>query len=322
MIVDCGIYVDGRRSAKPVSVEAALTEARLANGFVWIGLHEPSPDEFSVVSSVFGLHPLAVEDAIHAHQRPKIERYGDSLFMVLKPARYVDSKEVIEVNEVMLFVGEGFVVTVRHGTFEALSEVRKSLEADPDQLCWGPTSVLHAVADKVVDDYAAVLRGVEADIDEIGDAVFAGPNAGHAERIFKLKREVLEFRRAVEPLAAPLSALATDPKVADERAVAYFRDVHDHVVRVGEHLAGLDALLDSVLNANVAQVGMRQNQDMRKISAWVAIVAVPTMIAGIYGMNFEHMPELEWRLGYPLVLGVMALICVTLYRMFKQRGWL
>lgn len=322
MIVDVGIYVDGWRSVKTVGVEQALAEARIAGGFVWIGLHEPSADEFEDVSRVFGLHHLAVEDAIHAHQRPKLERYGDILFMVLKPARYVDSKEVIDVNELMLFVGEHFVVTVRHGTSGALSDVRKRLEADHNQLLWGPTSVLHAVVDKVVDDYASVLHGVELDIDEIEDTVFEGPKAGHAERIFKLKREVLTFRRAVEPLTAPLSELATAPQGIDDRSSAYFRDVQDHVTRVAEHLAELDALLDSVLNANVAQVGMRQNEDMRKISSWVAIVAVPTMVAGIYGMNFEYMPELEWRLGYPAALGVMAVACLTLYRLFKNRGWL
>ena len=322
MIVDWGLYVDGRRSDEQLTLREALAEADRTDGFVWIGLHEPSAEEFEDVSSAFGLHPLAVEDAIHAHQRPKLERYGQTLFMVLKPARYVDSVEVIEVDELMLFVGDTFVVTVRHGTSGALSRVRESLEADSDQLRWGPTSVLHAVVDKVVDDYAGVLRSVEVDIDEIEDAVFGEPQAGHAARIFKLKREVLGFRRALEPLAAALSELVEDPKALDYGAGAYFRDVHDHVMRAGEHLASLDALLDSVLNANVAQVGMRQNQDMRKISAWVAIVAVPTLIAGIYGMNFEHMPELQWRFGYPLALAAMAIICLTLYRLFKRREWL
>ncbi|HVM09132.1 MAG TPA: magnesium/cobalt transporter CorA [Acidimicrobiales bacterium] len=322
MIVDCAIYDDGARRGGPVDLGTAVEAARQPESFVWVGLHEPTAREFEDVAAAFDLHPLAVEDAVHAHQRPKLERYGDSLFVVLKPARYVDSNEVIEVGQIMLFVGESFVVTVRHGNFAALSEVRRRLEHDVERLCWGPTSVLHAVADRIVDDYAAVLRGLDVDIDQIESEVFSGPSTTHAERIFKLKREVLDFRRSVEPLAGPLDDLAAAPKPIHEQAGAYFRDVHDHLLRVIDHLASLDALLDSALNANVAQVGMRQNEDMRKISAWVAIVAVPTMIAGIYGMNFEHMPELEWRFGYPLTLVVMASACYLLYRNFKRRNWL
>ena len=322
MIVDCAIYEDGRRTATTTSVEEALAGARECGGFVWIGLHEPTAEEFERVADLFDLHPLAVEDAIHAHQRPKLERYGDSLFIVLKPARYVDSDEVVEVGQIMVFMGADFVVTVRHGQSTALSDVRHGLEADPERLQWGPSSVLYAVADKVVDDYSAVLRGLDNDIDQIEDSVFSGAAATHAERIFKLKREVLDFRRAVDPLEAPLSELAAGIKPLDERSTEYFRDVHDHVQRVSEHVAVLDNLLDGVLSANVAQVGMRQNEDMRKITAWVAIIALPTMIAGIYGMNFEHMPELTWKFGYPLVLTVMVVSCYVLYRNFKRRDWL
>jgi magnesium transporter len=322
MIVDCAIYVDGRRQGELSTVDAALAEARRRDGFVWIGLHEPTEGEFDSVARAFDLHPLAVEDAIHAHQRPKLERYGDSLFLVLKPARYVDAHEVVEVDQIMLFVGTDFVVTVRHGRAGALGEVRRDLESDPAKLEWGPSSVLHRIADKVVDDYAVVMRGIEIDIDEIEQEVFGGPKAAHAERIFKLKREVLDFHRAVDPLEPALAQLAAGFKPLDERAMEYFRDVHDHVLRVSERLTGLDALLDSALNANVAQVAMRQNEDMRKISAWVAIIATPTLIAGIYGMNFEHMPELESTWGYPLVLLFMALCCWLLYRNFKRRDWL
>ncbi len=322
MIVDCAVYRSGQRATEPLDLDNARTVARACDGFVWIGLHEPSGEEFVSVAEAFDLHPLAVEDAIHAHQRPKLERYGDSLFMVFKPARYVDAEEVIEVDQIMVFLGSDFVVTVRHGESTALADVRQTLEADPPRLDWGPGSVLHAVADKVVDDYAAVMVGLDDDIDQIEQDVFAGPKATHAERIFKLKREVLDFRRAVDPLEAPLAELAGGVKPVDERSANYFRNVHDHVLRASEHLAGLDALLDSALNANVAQVGMRQNEDMRKISAWVAIIATPTMIAGIYGMNFEHMPELEWVVGYPLVLSVMVVVCIFLYRNFKRREWL
>ena len=322
MIVDCAVYVDGVRDTGPHAVEDAMAEARERGGFVWIGLHEPTEDEFDSVAAAFDLHPLAVEDAIHAQQRPKLERYGDSLFVVFKPARYVDAEEVVEIGQIMLFVGSDFVVTVRHGQTRALSDVRHALEADTEKMEWGPASVLYAVADKVVDDYATVLKGVDNDIDQIEIEVFSGPKAAHAERIFKLKREVLDFRRAVDPLEPALRELARGVKPMDERSADYFRDVHDHTLRVSEHLEALDSLLDSALNANVAQVGMRQNEDMRKISAWVAIIAVPTMIAGIYGMNFEHMPELEWRLGYPAALATMAIACLALYRLFKRRGWL
>lgn len=322
MIVDCGVYVNGRR----VDVEAPLPEivatATEMGGFVWVGLHEPSHEEFDHVAEAFDLHPLAVEDSVHAHQRPKLERYDNSVFFVLKPARYVDTEEVIEVGQLMVFVGEHFVVTVRHGTTASLTDLRGFLEGDPERLRWGPTSVLHALADKVVDDYAVVMRGLDDDIDQIEVEVFSGPKAAHAERIFKLKREVLDFRRAIAPLEPALVELGHGAAPIHLEASDYFRDVLDHLVRVSESLDGLDALLDSALHANVAQVGMRQNEDMRKISAWVAIMAMPTMIAGIYGMNFEHMPELRWNLGYPFALGLMVSACLVLYRNFKRRNWL
>jgi magnesium transporter len=289
---------------------------------VWVGLFEPTAREFNTIADVFDLHPLAVEDAVHAHQRPKFEPYGDMLFVVLKPARYVDENEVVEVGQIMAFVGRDFIVTVRHGKVGDLAALRDALESDPVSLRWGPTSVLYAIADAVVDDYTPVLRGLNADIDEIELHVFSEPRAAHAQRIFKLKREVLEFRRAVDPLEPTMAELAASPGPIDNQSAEYFRDVHDHVLRVSDQLHSLDALLDSALHANVAQVGMRQNEDMRKISAWVAIIAVPTMIAGLYGMNFDNMPELRWRYGYPVVVGVMVLLCCGLYRNFKRRQWL
>ena len=322
MIIDCAIYIDGHRDDTPHGAHEALVEARRRNGFVWIGLHEPTEDEFSGVARAFDLHPLAVEDAIHAHQRPKLERYGDSLFMVLKPARYVDAEEVVEIDQIMVFAGADFVVTVRHGSSSALAQVRRALEGDSEKMCWGPASVLYAVADKVVDDYAAVMRGLDNDVEQIEHQVFSGPRAAHAERIFKLKREVLDFRTAVDPLEPALRELAAGAKPLDERSADYFRDVHDHLLRSSDHLLGLDKLLDSALNANVAQVAMRQNEDMRKISAWVAIAAVPTMVAGIYGMNFDTMPELGWDYGYPVVIAITAVICALLHRNFRRSGWL
>ena len=322
MIVDCAVYVDGVRDRAAHDPHEALADARRRNGFVWIGLFEPTVEEFADTAEAFQLHPLAVEDSIHAHQRAKLERYDDTVFMVLKPARYVDSEEVIEVGQLMVFVGEDFVVTVRHGESASLADVRRTLEANPARLEWGTGAVLHAIADKVVDDYELVMLGLENDIDQIEHEVFSGPKATHAERIFRLKREVLDFRRAVDPLEPAVAELATGIEPLDARTTHYFRDVHDHLLRVSERLTGLDALLDSSLHANVAQVGMRQNEDMRKISAWVAIIAMPTMIAGIYGMNFENMPELGWGVGYPGALALMVIACVLLYRNFKRRGWL
>ena len=321
VIVDRVLYDDGRRcdDVRPTVPE----ESRGPGCFVWTGLFEPSADELAEVAEEFSLHPLAVEDALHAHQRPKLERYGDSWFMVLKTVEYVDSEEVIRVGEVMVFVGDHFLVSVRHGEGGNMAHVRKSLEADPERLAKGPWEVVHTLSDYVVDEYEAVLRSVEDDISEIQAHVFSEAKAGHAARIFKLKREVLEFRQAVLPLIEPIERLANSgvsPVMKEQRA--YFRDVHDHLRRVADRLTTIDDLLTSALNANVAQVGMRQNEDMRKISAWVAIVAVPTMVAGLYGMNFEHMPELGWKWSYPIVLAVTALACVLLHRNFKHRGWL
>jgi len=318
VIVDCGVYEHGARLPDPATIREALkTACDRPDAFVWVGLHEPDFEEFDEIQEIFDLHPLAVEDAVHAHQRPKVERYGETLFVVLIPARYVDPEEVVELGELMLFIGDSFVVTVRHGPASGLAETRRDLELDPERLRNGPMSVLHGVMDKVVDDYHLVIAGLETDIDEIESAVFSTDRQNHAERIFKLKREVLDFRRGVRPLVEPLADFADDG-VLD----AYFRDVHDHVLRVAERVDAYEALLTSALNANLAQVGVRQNEDMRKISAWVAILAVPTMVAGIYGMNFDHMPELQWRYGYYGVLGVMVTACVGLFFFFRRRGWL
>jgi magnesium transporter len=324
VIVDRALYADGRRVDGPHDLHGAVAEARATPGaFVWVGLHEPSMEEFHDLAHELGLHPLAVEDAVHAHQRPKLEVYGDDVFMVLKTATYVDHEEVVELGEVMVFVGEHFVVSVRHGEHGGLGEVRAAIEADPDRLRCGPTAVLHGIVDAVVDNYDLVAADLDVDIDEIEVQVFSGDGRDHAQRIFKLKREVLDFRRGVQPLIAPLADLAAgrvptlDPKLAN-----WFRDVQDHATRTADHLDTLDSLLDGVLSANLAQVGVRQNEDMRKISAWAAIAALPTAIAGIYGMNFQHMPELETRYGYYVVLVVMALACWWLYANFKRRGWL
>lgn len=324
MIVDRALYVAGQRAADGASPSEDLMRARgEPSGFVWIGLYEPSDEEFAEVREAFGLHPLAVEDAINAHQRPKVERYGDSLFVVLKTASYVDRKEAIDVGEIMLFIGDDFIVTVRHGEYAPLSGVRRQLEDEPTQLLeYGPVAVLYAVADRVVDGYAGVLAGLDNDIEEIEEQVFTADRDNHAERIYRLKREVVGFRKAVTPLPEALEDLRRARFRADHDLHAYFRDVHDHAMRANEHLQSLDELLNGALNANLAQITVRQNEDMRRISAWVAIAAVPTALAGIYGMNFENMPELDTRYGYFVVLAVMLAICVTLFRLFKRSGWL
>ena len=325
MILDCAIYQDGRRRDGQLPLEHAYELARDGGGdsFVWIGLYEPTPGEFDSLKREFDLHELAVEDAIKAHQRPKIEVYGDTIFVVLRTARYVDPEEVVEFGEILVFLGDAFLITVRHGEASALGEVRRSLEDRADLLRCGPGAVLHAIVDRVVDDYQPALRGLEQDIEEVENEVFSPARGNPAERIYKLKREVLEFYRAASPLLEPVDRLARGHyEIIHPEVRAYFRDVNDHLRRVEDQLAGFRDLLTSVLEANLAQVTVRQNEDVRRISAWVAIIAVPTMIAGIYGMNFEDMPELGWSFGYPLAVAVMITVCSVLYRYFKRAGWL
>jgi magnesium transporter len=323
MIVDCAVYEDGRRRDGEVHVRTAMQACREENAFTWIGLYEPTEEEFDSIRREFELHDLAVEDAIHAHQRPKLEVFGEMVFIVLKTASYIDPKEVVRLGEILIFLGHDYIITVRHGEASELHGVRKRLEAEPELLRHGPGAVLHAIVDRVVDDYMPAIFGLGQDIDEVENEVFSDTRTNPAERIYKLKREVLEFNRAVGPLVEPVDRLARGHyEVIHPEVRTYFRDVNDHLLRAHEQLEGYRDLLTSVLEANLAQVTVRQNEDVRKISAIVAILAVPTMMAGIYGMNFEHMPELEWEFGYPLAVGVMASICLLLYRYFKRIGWL
>lgn len=325
------IYENGVRQPDTSPVDEALRRVRKAGrGFVWIGLHEPSQTEIAGIAELFGLHPLAVEDAVQAHQRPKVERYEDMLFAVFKTCRYVEheeltaTSEVVDTGELMVFTGPDFVITVRHGGHGSLGPLREALEATPEQLAKGPSAVLHAIADQVVDDYLTVADSVQNDIDAVETAVFS-EHAGHGDagRIYQLKRELLELKRAVAPLDRPLQILASHslPPFGPD-IQPYFRDVVDHLNRVAEQITSFDALLDSILQAHLAQVTVAQNEDMRKITAWAAIIAVPTMVCGVYGMNFEHMPELRWTYGYPLALGVMAVACFVLHRSFRRNGWL
>jgi magnesium transporter len=323
VIVDCAIYENGVRRDGKVELEHAYDGRHEPGRFVWIGLYEPTEDEFDTLQREFALHPLAVEDAIHAHQRPKLEIYDEMVFMVLKTARYVDPTEVIQLGEVLVFLGEDFVITVRHGEASSLAGVRESLDADPERLKLGPSAALHAILDRVVDDYQPAIEGLDTDIDEVEEQLFSGERVNPAERIYKLQREVLSFRKATAPLVEPVDKLARGHYMQIHTEVRdYFRDVNDHLIRVRDQLDAMRDLLSTSLQANLAQVGVRQNDDVRKISAWVAIAAVPTAIAGIYGMNFRHMPELRWELGYPGVIALMALFCGFLYYRFKRAGWL
>ncbi|MFD8208532.1 magnesium and cobalt transport protein CorA [Streptomyces sp. NPDC059695] len=327
VIVDSAIYRDGRRTDGPADLSDALEEARATgDAFLWVGLHEPSEAEFSHVASEFALHPLAVEDALKAHQRPKLEVYDDSLFVVLKPIVYEPESDRVSSGELMVFMGDSFVVTVRHGEGAPLAEVRRRLEAEREVLKHGPTAVLYAVSDAIVDHYLDVTGELQVDLEELEADVFApsgGNPANTAERIYTAKRQVLEFRRASGPLAGVMARLtAGSVPFVNERSQPFFRDVNDHLLRSNEQVEGLDRLLSDVLSAHLAQMGVRQNDDMRKISAWAAMAAVPTMVAGIYGMNFDHMPELHWVGSYPVVIVVMAGVVVALYRMFKRRGWM
>ncbi len=332
MIVDCAVYHDGHRTEGPDDLSDALAEARAAGGFVWIGLHEPSEREFALVTQEFGLHPLAVEDALKAHQRPKLEVYDDSLFLVLKPVVYEPKSDRVSTGEVMLFLGDSFVVTVRHGEGAPLKAVRRRLEQEPELLHKGPTAVLYAVSDAVVDHYVEVATELQTDLEELEAEVFSPDGGGGsrhtASRIYTFKRQILEFRRATGPLALPLTRLAGigqfggQVPFVSEKSRPFFRDVNDHLTRVNESVEGLDRLVSDILSAHLAQMSVRQNDDMRKISAWAAMAAIPTMIAGIYGMNFDHMPELHWVWSYPAVIALMAALEVLLYRTFKRRGWL
>ncbi|GGN70066.1 magnesium transport protein CorA [Streptomyces albiflavescens] len=332
MIVDCAIYRDGHRTEGPDDLSDALDEARSwGDAFVWIGLHEPTEKEFDLVTQEFGLHPLAVEDALKAHQRPKLEVYDDSLFLVLKPVCYEPDSDVVSTGEVMVFAGDSFVVTVRHGVGSPLAAVRHRLEGDPDMLRHGPTGVLYSIADATVDHYLEVATELGTDLEELEAEVFS-PNVGGsrytASRIYTFKRQILEFRRATVPLAVPLTRLSgqgvssAQVPFVNEKAQPFFRDVNDHLTRVNESVEALDRLVSDILSAHLAQMSVRQNDDMRKISAWAAMAAVPTLIAGIYGMNFDHMPELHWFWSYPAVVLAMVALEVLLYRLFKRRGWM
>jgi magnesium transporter len=327
-VVDWALYADGVRQP-PQEFEAACEAARADTGFLWLGLHEPTSAQLEQLGNAFGLTRRAVEDAADVLQRPTLERYEDLLLLALRTLAYVESSEreaggdVVETGSVKVFVGDNLVITVRQGRHASMTGLRRRLEEQPDVLALGPSSVLHAVADKVVDDYLAVVDAVNADIEEIESSVFGARAKTDIERIYQLKRDVIEMKRTVGPLAAPMRELSERPRRFVHPDIReYFGDVEDNLSRVRDQVQSFDELLSSILQAGLARLSVAENEDMRKISAWVAIAAVPTMIAGIEGMNFTHMPELQTTWGYPVVLGTMVTVCGILYRGFKRNGWL
>lgn len=336
MIVDNALYHQGRRvplghregdGAGPGDgAHASLGHARVPcqpGDFQWIGIHDPSREELEQIARTFNLHPLAVEDAGDSHQRPKLERYGDTLFMVLKTLWYVDEEDAVETGEINMFIGSDFVVTVRHGHGSDLTDARRDLEQRAQVLEHGPMAVLYAICDRVVDDYEKVGAALEEDVDEVEASVFSPARTNDSTRIYVLKRELAEVRRAVLPLREPMRkfAMGIDERVSGETAT-YFRDVADHLQRVAEVVDNLDILLSSAFEAHLARISVQQNEDMRKISAGAALVVVPTLIAGIYGMNFDRMPELHWTYGYPFALLLMVGVSLGLFAWFKKSGWL
>ena len=327
MIVDCAMYRHGVRLPETLEItdlaRVLAEHERQAGDFLWVGVHEPSAQELQEIADQLGFHPLATEDALKAHQRPKLERYDDSLFLVLKTLTYIDAEDAVETGEISLFVGEGYVVTVRHGDGTDLRATRAHLEQVSDVLGRGPAAVVYAVCDRVVDDYTLVVRSLEEDVDEVEQSVFSAERTRDSVRIYTLKREIAEARRAVLPLRAPMLDCAEGRVPGINGDVApYFRDVADHLSRTAEIVDNLDVLLSSAFDAHVAQISVQQNDDMRTISAWAALVVVPTFIAGVYGMNFKFMPELGWRYGYPFTLSLMVGVAVALWLLFKRSGWL
>lgn len=336
-LVDNAVYVDGRRSIEPASLEETFELMRQCNGMAWIGLYRPDEKEIQAVANEFNLHHLSVEDASKGHQRSKLEHYGSTLFLVLRPARYIDTEEKVEFGEVHIFIGADFVLTIRHAESPDLGQVRRRLEKSPELLAMGPYAVLYAILDEVVDEYEPVVDGLENDIDEIENDLFGG-DPDVARRIYELHREVIEFQRAAQPLQNMMEALqrGSDKYQVDQELGRRMRDVLDHVIRVAERVNTFRTLLQNALSVHstlVAQVqntemqrltqtSLAQNEEVKRISSWAAILFAPTLIASIYGMNFDIMPELHWAFGYPFALALMIALGAGLYWAFRRNHWL
>ncbi|WP_331771986.1 magnesium and cobalt transport protein CorA (plasmid) [Embleya sp. NBC_00888] len=337
-VVDAAVYRQGRRIDAPATPEEIYRKLPGAPGtLTWIGLYQPAETQLLAAAERFDLHEVAVEDAIVAHQRPKLERYGDTLFVVLRAARYLDASEQVDFGEIHLFVGPEFVLTVRHSESPDLAAVRNRLEGDPELLALGPEAVLYAVLDAVVDGYAPVIAGLQNDIDEIETEVFGG-DPKVSRRIYELSREVIEFQRATRPLLEIMSSLEAgfEKYGTDEELQRYLRDVADHATTAAERVDGFRQMLGAILTLNatlvsqaqneemklLAEAGHAQNNEIKKISSWAAILFAPTLIGTVYGMNFDTMPERAWTYGYPFSIGMMAAVCLSLYVVFKRRDWL
>ena len=330
-IVDNAVYVDGRRIENPSSLSETFEHTRRHHGMAWIGLFRPTENEVAAVADEFSLHPLAVEDALAGHQRAKLERYGDVLFVVLRPARYDDRTESVSFGELHVFVGPDFVVTVRHADSPDLTQVRSRMEEQPDLLRMGPEAVLYAILDQVVDEYSPVASGVEDDIDEIEEALFSGADGSLSQRIYALAREVIGLHKSTLPLTDMLDRLlqGSDKYGVDIELQRSLRDVQDHAIRLNERIVAFRSILDNALTVHSTLVTQRQtdtsleqNEQVKKISGWAAILFGPTLVGTIYGMNFDNMPELHWAFGYPMALGMMVASSAVLYAVFKRKRWL
>ena len=323
MIVDYALYRDGVRYTEPSNLPELITKAKSEGGFVWVGLAEPTQEEFDKIVGDFRFHPLAIEDAIGAKQRPKFEEYPGLQFCVFKTVFYNEEHSEVSTGEIFCFIGEHFIVVVRHGDGSALVNTRHQLEANPEQLAKGPYAVLHAIIDHCIDCYIDIAAELETDVMQVENKVFSGKRQTQSQDIYFLKREIIEFRHAIDPLLSPLQKLASEGSLhVNPALLPFFRDTMDHLSRASDAAAGLDSLLTSALQADLAHVQVQQNSDMRKITSYVALASVPTMVAGIYGMNFEFMPELGWKFGYPIVVGSLVILTGILYRKFKKSEWL
>jgi magnesium transporter len=323
MIVDVALYQDGRRVDGPSDISDLVEVAKSDGGFVWLGLAEPTESEFNMVVGELNFHPLAIEDAINAKQRPKIEDYDGLTFFVIKTVFFDKAKQAITTGELMCFISDHFIVIVRHGEGHPLTTVRHDLEQKPELLKLGPFAVLHAVADRIIDGYINIATALEEEVVGVENKVFSGKRKTFSQEIYFLKREIIEFKHAIEPLIIPLNKLTSESiPLLPTDIRPFFRDSLDHLTQACDHATGLDSLITSVLQADLAHIQVQQNTDVRRISAWVALASGPTMIAGIYGMNFEHMPELGTKYGYFIVLGVMVCLTGFLVRSFRKSGWL
>lgn len=323
MIVDYALYQEGHRYTEPSNLPELIQMARTDGGFVWLGLAEPTQEEFDKIAGDFRFHPLAIEDAVKAKQRPKLEEYPDLQFCGLRTVFYDEAKSAVSTGEIFCFIGTHFIVVVRHGDGSPLVNTRHLLEANPEQLAKGPYAVLHAIIDHSIDCYIDIAAELEQDVMQVENKVFSDKRQTQSQDIYFLKREVIEFRHAIDPLLSPLQKLASEGATHIHPSLTpFFRDTLDHLSRASDAAAGLDILLTSALQADLAHIQVQQNSDMRKITAYVALASVPTMVAGIYGMNFQFMPELQWKFGYPMVVGSLVLLTGILYRKFKKSKWL